>query len=451
MKEVYPLDFQDNIVDYGCNDTIGFTMTESHTPIFYGWWNVLTGFIGMALSYAMFTVFTFGTFVQPLESEFGWHRGEMSFALTMTNIAVVIASPSIGVFIDRLGVRRVLIPSVILMGVLVASMSRLTGNIWLLYAMYFLIPLLGAGTLPQSYSRVIINWFSRRRGLALGISLSGFGVGATLIPALAQLMIDHHGWRYAYLGFAAAILCVSLPLTIFLLRETPAEMGLVPDGKLITGPENSSLEISSYVNLSITEAAKTRSFWLILTSFLLVGIAITSILAHLVPMLIGRGISPEKAALCMSSLGIGLVCGRILGGMMMDHFFAPYVTAFFLLFLVAGISILALGTANDFVIIAAIFVGLATGSEISEIAYLCSRYFGTMSFCQIYGTMFAAFQIGSAFGPPIMGYYYDHAGNYIGVLWLLAIIAALGTFLIASLGPYPSQLRETSLEPVASD
>ncbi len=391
----------------------------------------------MALSYAMFTVFAFGTFVRPLESEFGWQRGEMSFALTMTNIAVVIVSPGIGLLIDRLGVRRVIIPSIVMMALTVASMALLTGNIWQFYAMFLLIPILGAGTLPQSYSRVIINWFNRRRGLALGIALSGFGVGATLVPAFAQFMIEHYGWRSAYVGFALTVLCVSLPMTLFLFRERPRDMGLQADG-LEDMPANiASPAPSSASGLLAREALRTKSFWLIFTSFLLVGIAITSILAHLVPMLTDRGISPDKAALCMSLLGVGLVTGRILGGLLMDHFFAPYVTAFFLLFLITGIVILALGTSGKLVVVAAIFVGLATGSEISEIAYLCSRYFGLRSFCQIYGTMFAAFQIGSAFGPPILGIYYDHMGNYIGALWILTAIAVIGTMLITLLGPYP--------------
>lgn len=410
-------------------------MNHSRAVPFYGWYNVTVAFFGMALSYAMFTVFAFGTFVKPLEAEFGWQRGELSFALTMTNIAVVIASPSLGFIIDRLGVRRVLIPSLILMGLAVASMTLMTGNIWHFYAMYLLIPILGAGTLPQSYSRVIIAWFTRRRGLALGISLSGFGVGAAIIPSFAQMMIEIYGWRMAYLGFAAAILCVSLPMTILLLKEHPQEMGLCPDGN----SDNEVTDTSAAMNIGLTgsEAAKTKSYWLILVSFLLVGVGITSILAHLVPMLIDRGVEPRTAALCMTALGVGLIFGRILAGFLMDYFFAPYVTATFLLGLVTGIIIFALGTSNGLVFVAAMFVGLATGSEISEIAYICSRYFGQRSFGQIYGIMFAAFQFGSAFGAPLMGIYHDKVGNYIGALWFVAIIVLIGTCLVIMLGPYP--------------
>ena len=415
--------------------------SNERTGIFYGWWNVATGFVGMGLSYAMFTIFAFGVFVKPLEDEFGWSRGELSFAVTMTNFAVVIASPCLGLIIDQFGVRRVLIPSVILMGLTVASMTLLSANLWHFYMLYFLIPLLGAGTLPQSYSRVLIAWFARRRGIALGISLAGFGVGAMLVPVIAQMMIENHGWRMAYAAFAAAIFALALPMAVFVLKESPAEMGLKPDGGPMekTGADDNPAPVAATAGLSCSLAAKTHSFWLILVSFLLVGIGITSVLTHLVPMLIDRGVAPAGAALCMSSLALGLIFGRVLAGYLMDYFFAPYVAACFLLGLLAGIIILATGTAGALVFVAAVCVGMATGSEISEIAYICSRYFGPRAFGLIYGLMFAAFQLGSMIGAPLMGLYYDRAGNYIGALWIVAGIVVVGTILIALLGPYPGR------------
>jgi MFS family permease len=87
-------------------------------------------------------------------------------------------------------------------------------------------------------------------------------------------------------------------------------------------------------------------------------------------------------------------------------------------------------------------IGLALGSEISEIAYIVSRYFGPRAFGQIYGTMFAAFQLGSAFGAPAFGLYYDHAGNYIGALWGIAGVVFVGIVLILRLGPYPDLATE---------
>jgi MFS family permease len=405
--------------------------------VFYGWWNVAASFVGLSLSYAMFTVFAFGTFVTSLEAEFGWQRGPMSLALTIANITVVVASPLLGSLVDRVGVRRVMLVSVSLMGLCVASMSQMNGNIWHYYLMHLLIPLLGAGTLPLTYSRVIIAWFARRRGLALGISLAGFGVGATVIPSLAQFIIENWGWREAYLVFAGLILLISLPVSFFLLRETPQEMGLQVDGQPPAADDADNSVVAEGEGLSGRQALGERNFWLILGSFLFVGVGLTSILAHLVPMLIGRGVAPATAALCMSSLGFGLIFGRVLAGYLMDHYFAPYVAAVFLLGLLAGVMILASGATGPVVFLAAILVGLATGSEISEIAYMVSRYFGQRAFGLIYGTMFAAFQAGSAAGAYAMGWYFDVAGNYLNALWAVSGLVALGIVLILMLSRYP--------------
>ena len=122
----------------------------------------------------------------------------------------------------------------------------------------------------------------------------------------------------------------------------------------------------------------------------------------------------------------------------MDRFFAPYVAATFLLGLLAGVVLLAGGATGPLIFVAAVLVGLATGSEISEIAYIVSRYFGPKAFGQIYGIMFAAFQLGSAAGAYAMGAYFDFAGNYIGALWIVSGLVAMGTLLITLLRKYPN-------------
>ena len=404
-------------------------MADSKLPLdsSRGWWNVLAAFFGLALSYAMFTVFAFGTLVKPLQAEFGWSRAEMSFALTVTNITVVFGAPVLGYLVDRGGVRKVLLPSVILMGLAVASMSLLQGNIWHFYGIFFAITVLGLGTLPLSYSRVVIGWFEQRRGLALGIALAGFGVGAALVPEISRTMIDLYGWRSAYYLFAAAIFLISLPLTLFVLKEAPTAGLSAPESKAVSG-----------FGMSAGQAAKTGSYWLVLLSFFLVGIGITSVLSHMVPMLMDRGMSLTAAARCMSTLAVALIFGRIFAGFLMDHFFAPYVTAGFIIFgLAAGVILLALGAVGPWAFLAAALVGLATGSEISEIAYIIGRYFGQLSFGQIYGIMFAGFQLGSAISAPMMGYYHDTVGDYVGALWLVAGLVTLSAILIALLPPYP--------------
>ena len=387
---------------------------------------MLAAFVGLALSYAMFTVFMFGTLVQPLEQEFGWSRAAMSLALTITNITVVFGSPLMGYLVDRFGVKRLLVPSIILMGIAVWSMSMLPDSLAWFYAGYLAITLFGLGTLPLSYSRVVIAWFDRRRGLALGIALAGFGVGGALVPEISKIMIEGYGWRSAYQLFAALILLVSLPMVLLLLREAPTERAGVP--------------LPPATGLPNREAARTRNYWLVLFSFLLVGVGITSVLSHLVPMLLDRGMSLSSAARCMSTLAVALIFGRIFAGFLMDHFFAPWVTAAFIVFgLAGGVALLALGATGGWAFLAAALVGLATGSEISEIAYIVGRYFGQLSFGQIYGIMFGAFQLGSAIAAPLMGYYFDSVGDYTGALWFVAGLALVGALLVAVMSPYPEK------------
>ena len=106
----------------------------------------------------------------------------------------------------------------------------------------------------------------------------------------------------------------------------------------------------------------------------------------------------------MGTLGVGLIAGRILGGYFLDRYFAPYVAATFTLLMCIGIAVLALELAGPIILVASVMIGLSLGSEISEVAYIVSRYFGSRAFGQINGIMFGAFQLGSAFGeerPPV--------------------------------------------------
>lgn len=421
--------------------------SPAQSGIYYGWLNVASSFVGLSLSYAMFTIFAFGTFVGPLQAEFGWLRGPMSLALTISNISVVIAAPLLGALVDRLGPRRVMVVSVALLAICVAAMSQLTGDIRHYYLMHALIPLLGAGTLPLVYSRIIVAWFEERRGLALGIALSGFGVGAAIVPALAHWTIAKLGWREAYLLFGVLILVVSLPLSAFVFREKPARRDELRSSGVPEEDRNALADGEPrWLGFTLAQAARTRAFWFLVVSIALIGVGITSIVAHLAPMLIGRGVPAGQAALAMSLLGLGLIVGRILSGWLMDRFFAPYVAAGFQLGMVVGLVILALDFSGPLAIFAGISVGLATGAEISEISYLVSRYFGTRAFGLINGILFSAFQLGSGVGAYAMGIYYDRVGDYLTALWVITGLVVISTWLIAVLGPYPAAER-SSQEP----
>lgn len=417
-------------------------MTPPKSPgdgIFYGWRVVAASCAGLALSFPTIIIYPFGNFVRPLGAEFGWGRGEISAALMIAILTTALAGPGLGMLIDRFGVRRVLLPAILLFGLATGSLYWLTPSLVQFYTIFMVIAIVGTVVSPLGYSRVIVSWFDRHRGLALGIGLAGVGIGAAAVSPAVQAVIGQFGWRQAFFGLGLLILLISFPIVFAVLRDSPGEMGLGADGDS-PGPDNGE-SATRAVGFAARDAARTPAFWIMLGAFFLIGLAMTGIIVHLVPMLIDRGMTPAGAALATTVLGGALIFGRLLAGYLMDRFFAPHVAIVFLAGPILGLAMLALGAGGGLAYVSAALVGMAIGAEFDVIAYFTSRYFGPRAFGQIYGYLFALFQIGGAMGPVIMGYGFDSLGNYTAALWLLSGLMALACLLIRFLGPYPALPR----------
>ena len=156
------------------------TMTTSEQKsgkVFYGWWVVLASGVGLALHFGPIIVATFGVFLKPLSQEFGWSRTQISLAFSLATLGLTVAVPFIGRLVDRFGARRVILPAVLLFGLSVLSLSFLSAHLWHFYAIYLLMGVVGSGTTPVPYAKVISRWFDRKRGLALGLAVAGIAVG----------------------------------------------------------------------------------------------------------------------------------------------------------------------------------------------------------------------------------------------------------------------------------
>ena len=152
------------------------TSEQKSGKIFYGWWVVLVAGVGLSLSYGPIIVATFGVFLKPLSQEFGWSRTGISLAFSLANLVLSGALPLIGRLVDRLGARKVILPSVLIFGLGVMSFYFLSASLWHFYALYLLLGVVSSGTTP-AYSKVISRWFDQKRGLALGLAMAGIGVG----------------------------------------------------------------------------------------------------------------------------------------------------------------------------------------------------------------------------------------------------------------------------------
>lgn len=402
--------------------------------IFYGWTIVGASIVGLATGWAAIGIFSFGAFIKPLEMEFGWTRGEISLALAVINLTGIAMAPVLGFLVDKHGVRKILLPSSLMLGLLTCSLFFLSSNLWHFYLVWFLVAVLGCAATPLSYSKLIVKWFDRKRGIALGIGLAGVGLGAALMPPLAQALISSYGWREAYLGLGGLIVLVGFPILLIFLRNTPEQMGLRPDGDTFAVEEKATNVIPGF---TLQETVRSKTFWLMFVIFLCIGTVVTSVIIHLMPLLIERGFTPAKAAQSQAILGLSLIGARVFAGYLMDRFFAPYVSIVFMMGPVIGLCILASGISGAPLYLAIVLMGMAIGAEFDVMGYLTSRYSGLLSYGLIFGFLFAAFELGAAIGSVSMGYCHDITGEYTLVLWIMAGLALFSCVLTAMLGPYP--------------
>ena len=314
----------------GCKPKEFMTSTRGGvTPgphgLFLGWWIVAVAVVGQSFSIAAVLVYTFGVFAKPLAQTFHASRGAIALAVSLLDLVATFAAPGAGRLADRYGARGVIVASVLALTACLVGLSYVQAPLWHLYALYMLAALVGIATTPVTYSRVVANWFDRKRGLALGLASTGVGLGAFIGPSLAQFLIAERGWRQAYMGLGAITLLVTGPVVAIFLRGSPEEAGLRPDG--VSAPAGAKPRTAARTGMTVQEALRTRTFWLLCSIFFLVAACGNGTLAHVVPLLTDRGVAGQSAAWEASLFGIASIAGRVGSGYLVDRYFAPRVAA----------------------------------------------------------------------------------------------------------------------------
>ncbi len=403
---------------------------------FYGWVVVAVSFTCLAIGYAVWH--SFSIFYVAILAEFGWTRGSTALAFSIFTIVYGLSSPLTGTLIDRFGARLVIpIGSVVIAAGLFASSTA--AEPWHLYVYYGILTAIGQnliGTIANF--TVLANWFSRRRGTALGIAASGIGVGMlVLVPAL-QYVINVAGWRTAYVAIGGLVL-LTIPTVAFLFhRQRPEDMGLLPDGgpaqikKAASGrPYQMRVvdEVWAARAWTIRSALATRRFWLLFFAFLSGTLSHQSVMMHQVAYLTDRKFDPMLAASVVGLVGICGSLGKILWGWTSDRIGRERTFALGMGSLVMGILILNL--INDAsqqwgVYVYAFVFGLGYGVFAPLTSSIAADVFQSKRFGSIYGLLYVGSGTGSAIGPWVSGTIFDVTRSY-GAALLVAIIAAVAS------------------------
>jgi MFS family permease len=386
---------------------------------FHGWRIVAFASIATAMTAPGQTA-AISAFVDPIIGDLGVSRSAVSTAYLVGTLAGATALPLVGSLIDRYGVRVCMaVIGAVFGGVLIAL--AFATELFGLTAGFVGIRLAGQGALGLAATTVTAHWFTRRRGVALGI-VSGVGAaGISLTPLLLERLIAHEGWRTAWLVEGLVVWAIVVPIAMFGIRNRPEDIGQHSDGLI---PSDTATHHSA-VHLTRARAVQTGSFWVLSASVATVGLLGTAVGFHQIDLLGERGLSPAQAAANFLPQTVAGILATVAAGAIVDRW-PPK------LMIVASMAVLAAALVGATAIHpgwTALLFGLAIGASNSAIrtveAALAPRLFGTRHLGSIRGLL-TAISVGStAFGPVLFAIVHDRTGGYDTALLCGAVVPVM--------------------------
>ncbi|HUF54337.1 MAG TPA: MFS transporter [Dehalococcoidia bacterium] len=425
--------------------------TAPATGIYYGWIVLIASVVAMAVGSGI-SFWSFGLYVDPLESDFGWSRAEVSAGISVSLGIGALSGPLIGRWIDSSGPRVVIIAGAFASSatfLLLATTTELWQ--WFVYLSINTVARQMVFFLP--FQALVSRWFERKRGLAVGILGSGFSFGGLAIVPLMAFVIDRLDWDGSFVFAAALTLALFLPMGLLVLRNDPADVGANMDGDTVADGE--TYTPAPLTGLTLRQTLRTPLFWLLAAAMTLFIFGIVGWIVHQVPFYESVGVSRGLAAGLVSIAAGGGVIMRLTFGVIADRVPRIEVGAMGLLaFLVASMAVLLVdsGIVGISIFVVLWVIGSGGGPLLEPL--LLGRAFGLKHFATILATMMLIDALGVVTAPTIAGLIYDETGSYDLVLVMFgsSFAAALALFYLASRLPHPMQalpLTEQFPEPRA--
>ncbi|WP_042350696.1 MFS transporter [Bacillus massiliigorillae] len=387
--------------------------------IFYGWWIVLTAFMSMTFLFTPI-VNLISFFTDPVSQELGVSRSQFTLYFTIVTLVGMVAGPFGGKMLKKIDVRVHMTVCTILGALSFIGFSFAT-NIYVFYALAIIqgIALVAGSVVPSSV--LITNWFNEKRGLALGIALSGSGFGGIILSPVINSVLSAFGWRTTYLIIGIVIIVTIVPLTAFVIRFHPSDKGLTPLGDAPV--VNAKKPVLAGMNQK--DVLKTPSFWVLCLAIVVTGIVVNTMIINLAPFLTDIGATTQRAAFLLSLGSAMVIIGKLLVGRMFDK-------------LGVSIMILILGVGNilSFIFLKnadaaipgflyATFTGLGATALTIAPSYLTAYLFGEKDFSSIFGTVSLFSSGGTALAPIFGGVVYGINHSYGLVLNVLVVLSVV--------------------------
>jgi MFS family permease len=410
--------------------------------IFYGYWILVSCFLITTICAGCGPI-SFSFFLTSLEKAFDWSRTEIMSAFTMFFFCAAISGPVVGRMVHRFGGRKVIFLGGLIMIIGYVLLSQMN-SLWQYYISYVLIGFGFTTFSPLVTSYIVANWFIRRRGAAIGIMTTGAGVsGIIFTPLVIVYLIPNIGWSNTYITFAAIVAVVAIPMALFVIRNKPADMGLLPDGVKVPAVDDITGEITPKAEgLTARKTASTRAFWLLaLAVFLLY--TNMGVWQNQAPHLEDLGYNPGVFATAITLFSIMLIVGTLIFGWLCDKISVKLVFVFQAVLIIVATGILLLISSSSpawLIWLYGIIMGVGVGGGMPTLTMLVSVNFGLVAYATILGMLSFFQSSGSAVGPILAGYIYDELGSYhwAFIIIIIAIALAIPLILAARRPEFPS-------------
>lgn len=402
---------------------------SSKEPPFAGWRMIAIAFFVDFISVGFF-FYSFGIFFLALTQEFGATRLGVSLIFMVSSIVGALFGPFIGRLLDQRPIKPIMISGAVLLATGYGLLSQITA-MWQFYLIAGTFLALGGSTMGgQSSSKLVANWFSQKRGFALGIATMGISGSGVLMPSLASFLIEELGWRYSYMIYSLTIVAIVIPIIALWVITAPEDIGQLPDGEKQTDKNTETHPIiEPLAGWSSVDILKSANFWLIACTFAVLIGAFQAILLHLVPQIMDKGFSIEKAAFVLSTAATLGVLGKVVFGWLIDRFRARIAVWLCIGTQFVGAAGILWVDHYPLLLATSALYGFGMGGVVPLNGAVVGQAFGRFYFGRVMGLLRPATLPILGTAAPFAGWVFDHTGNYLlayevfFAAWLLAAVS----------------------------
>jgi predicted MFS family arabinose efflux permease len=350
-----------------------------------------------------------------------------------------LLGPFFGMMVDRFGTRRLVLPGLVLTMISISAFGLVNGSQAQWLALWVVFGIVSVSIKSTAWTTAVVGVFEKSRGLALGLTLAGTAVSASVVPPLGNFLITEFGWRAAFVWLAVGWGGITLLVCVLFLfdvrdraagkRKADERAGLAP-----------SKDAPAVVLAGLTggEAWRDSALWRLAISNFIVMVLTIGLAIHLFPILTEAGVSRANAAWLTGLAGIAGIVGKLVTGVLLDRFRPNWVGGITLGAAALAFALLMEGVRSPTLIVIALLVnGYAAGTKTHITGFLTAGYAGMKNFGAIYGVMSSLMALASGMGPLLAGLTYDLSGGYGLFLLMGTVGCALGGLLIISMPAYP--------------